>query len=94
MTNNSPLAGHTDQASLKAMGMDGPPDTWTEDQRLAAGVDKGPRPATPLVGVDTAVAADKRRSSGGPLTTRDLPGRKATAAEEKGVAAEAKRTKK
>lgn len=67
MPNNAPLDQHKDQQSLKAMGMDGPPETWSKDQRRAAGIETADPVAAP---------------------------RSATAAEEKGVAAEIRRVRK
>jgi hypothetical protein len=35
----NPLANHPEHASIKAMGLDAPPDQWTDEQRRAVGID-------------------------------------------------------
>jgi hypothetical protein len=77
MDTNNPLANHPEQASIKAMGLDAPPDQWTDEQRRAVGVDQ-------QRGSDQGPTADRpnpdRALRGEPLTTdvqeRSFPGQK------------------
>jgi hypothetical protein len=75
MDTKNPLANHPEQASIKAMGLDAPPDQWTDEQRRAVGIDHGR-------GSDQGPTADRpnpdRALRGKPRTTnveeRSFPG--------------------
>src|SRR5450759_1603427 len=77
MDTNNPLANHPEQASIKAMGLDAPPEQWTDEQRRAVGIDhergsdQGPTADRP--NPDRALRGEPRSAN---VEERSFPGQK------------------